>query len=1242
MRLTLTLTLCDGQRARTAQPEESGAAASRPLEITPTRIIAGQEAVSSLYAYEILVKTPEEPGRILEQLGKRVSLLVKEGDKVLHRVFGVVMSIESTRSYTPASAEQTEAGKELSWYKWTIRPALAKACYSRNRLVYNSDELKNISLAGVDESASPAEKLLHLLTSRWDAGSLCISAKARQHLPSFIQLIQNDESDYNFFTRLLAAWGLAFVWTMPDAEDGAEQRERLCLFDAVEADREPFATKAEGERAKEDAALAVMEPVSSHASLWKAHYGVGDLSEGEVALQNYRDVEKGATGASADAVRFSVHDESWDQLTAAPEAQRILATARAARAVSRCCHGQYRYPNGSEAFQALSPGRKVAWREGSRLQGNLAPEYAIIRQSVAATDQNWVVTIDAVPTGVDTAIGVLPRPVRVADRPNLSDSPLTEAEAWPEPRLRCFLAVVEDTSCYGEDDTRNLCKVREIAAWSAAQEGGAKLSNALWVEVASPYADKNSGLLARPRIGNVLVCLDRGDLSIPLALTALFRNSNEAPLARLMTIDRRTRTAASAPTTDVSAVTLRNRTHLPKRTYTASAEDSGREMDLDVPSVVHSGSSGSATSASSGSSSGSSDAAKSGSAGSSGSSGSSGTAASDSGSSGSASSNSSTGSEGGSATSKGDAQSGSGSRDSSGGSDKVAEDATRPMSVTELAANPLPFSQIQLISLDNGVRPVEQREDITNTYLASSVVETVMGFVSEADSSSGYAMAGAAQSAQTIYNSPITRPHFEGVNIYSNSDVLLQSADHQIVNAGGEIVVTAAQGITLRVGKSSIRITESGIQIQSATGKVLNPGAYPAYNTEEQGQSTHLMSNAGLPMSGSILVDSSGVATKGPYVTSIATNQVKSSTVLGSALTVTDFSAKLYAPEITIIGGATIQDTFLNGLIKGVLTGKDIYTTASGTDSFYNSALVDGWKTKGLTAVDFAGSAISTVTQVIGWAGVQGISDKFSSLLSVTGSMIKMNATAMTQASPQIWHYHNHLSEIDTPLAGFFAMSERSSLANIAKKIPSYSWVLGGAVTAGMSVAGGIAGSVFGKKADDADSFTKPIPTDRPNTTSFEDTHGLGSSIGAGVGLAAGLSASLIAKFTSKITASQLMETLGKKLYLSKLQMSVGMAKLDALKDEQTALQKQTDALDKSDLALMLEESAASEKKQTVASDDQGVAANDQKVSESDQAVDKNDSIISHSAQKVSSNEQDSINTQTVSLNTHSGTSLNI
>ena len=106
------------------------------------------------------------------------------------------------------------------------------------------------------------------------------------------------------------------------------------------------------------------------------------------------------------------------------------------------------------------------------------------------------------------------------------------------------------------------------------------------------------------------------------------------------------------------------------------------------------------------------------------------------------------------------------------------------------------------------------------------------------------------------------------------------------------------------------------------------------------------------------------------------------------------------------------------------MTGKDIYTTASGTDSFYNSALVDGWKTKGLIAVDFAGSAISTVTQVIGWAGTLGISDKFSSLLSVTGSMIKMNATAMTQASPHIWHFHNHLSEIDPPLAGFFAKRE--------------------------------------------------------------------------------------------------------------------------------------------------------------------------------------------------------------------------
>lgn len=937
MSLRLTLTIHQSHSTDTATGTDP--APQAPI-ITPTRILSGREAISSLYAYDILVKTTASPQTVLRQLGKRISLEVQENGTTLHRLHGVVMSIESTLSYTPTTAERTESAGELSWYKWTIRPALAKACYSRNRLVYNADELAKQEIPGASKTASPAEKLLHLLVSRWDGANLILSTQAAASLPSFLQLIQNDESDYNFLSRLLATWGLSYTWHMPEATPDTTPRETLCIFDAVSNDREPFQDKTtattQSNSSADDPTAAILAPLSSQSTLWTAHYGIAQLSPGQIALQNYNGNTATDTGAPKPAaILYSIHDESWDQLTQPLATERLTAIALTARSNSSTCRGKYQYlPDEKAPFQALAPGRKITWQNGVRPQALSADTYLITSQTITATDQNWTVTLEAEPARGTTGIGILPRPIQVQDRPGATGDLLAESDSWPAPCLRCFLAIVEDTAYSADTPARNLCKVREITAWS---DGSVNHGNTLWVESASPYADANSGLLARPRQGNVLICLDRGDLSIPLALTALFRDSNTTPMAQLKTMDRQTRQNTQAPTVDTTAVTLRNRTRLPKRTYTKDSSHSDWEIDL---TVIAEGTNSSTT---------------------------------------------------------------------------AAEASTRPMSVNDLAAHPLPFSQIQLISLDNGVKPVEQSEHITNTYLASSITETVMGFVSEADSSSGYAMAAAAQSAQEIYNSPITRPHFEGVNIYSNSDVLQQSADHQILNAGGEIVLTAAQGITLRVGKSSIRITESGIQIASATGKVLHPGAYPAYNTEEDSQASHLLSGAGLPMSGSIQVDSSGVSTRGPYVTATATNQVKQSTVLGSGLTITDFSAKLYAPQTTIIGGATIQDTVMNGITNTALTLKDIPTTSSSTDTYYNAPLQDGWKTKGLNAMDFSGSSIRTVMQAVGRVGAKSIASKLSSLVSVTGSMLKLDASAMTQASPQLWRYHTHLAELAPP-----------------------------------------------------------------------------------------------------------------------------------------------------------------------------------------------------------------------------------
>lgn len=914
---------------------------------TPTRILSGREAISSLYAYDVLVKTTATPQSVLQQLGKRISLEVQEHSTTLHRIHGVVMSIESTLSYTPTTAERTEGAGELSWYKWTIRPALAKACYSRNRLVYNADELAKQEIPGASGTATPAEKLLRLLVSRWDGGDLCLSAQAAAHLPTFIQLIQNDESDYNFLSRLLATWGLAYTWQMKEATSGATPQELLYIFDAVSNDREPFLLSPEdtssettSSTSQEDPTSAILEPLSSQASLWTAHYGIGQLSPGQIALQNYNATPQAAPKATQpSAPLYSLHDESWDQLATPLASERLTAIAPAAHS-SNICRGKYQYRPGEAPFQALTPGRKITWKNGVRAQALSADTYLITSQTITATDQNWSVTLE--------------------------------------------------------------------------------------------------------------------------------------------------------------------------------------------------------------------------------------------------------------------------------------------------------------------VKPVEQSEHITNTYLASSITETVMGFVSEADSSSGYAMAAAAQSAQEIYNNPITRPHFESVSVYSNSDVLQQSADHQILNAGGEIVLTAAQGITLRVGKSSIRITESGIQIASATGKVLHPGAYPAYNTEADSQATHLLSNAGLPMSGSILVDSSGVSSRGPYVSSTATNQVKQSTVLGSGLTITDFSAKLYAPQTTVIGGATLQDTFMSGILNTVLALKDVPTTVCSGDSFYNAPLQDGWKTKDLNAMDFAGSSIRTVMQAVGWIGTLGLSSKLSSLVSVTGSMLKLDSSAMTQASPQLWRYHTHLAELDTPLAGFFAMSERASMSNIFKKIPAYSLLLGGATAAGGSMLGAFAGSKIQEMLEDTshtDTFTKPDATARPDTTSFAVTDGLGSSIGAGVGLTLGTAgagvAALLASKAGK-TTEQIMNQLANRCYLSKRNLTLGMEDVEALKKSQTLLQEENDALDKKELALNNKETAVKSTGQAVSADSDTLTANTRTVSDTSETVNETSNTINQAEQTVSASERNAIDADANTLSTNSGTQLNI
>lgn len=925
------------------------------------RLISGTLELSALYSFKFLIKVrPGDEGltscvKAMQQLlGSRIRVDLRAGNSRLQTVLGIIMSIESSTQYGK--------GEDAGWYVWTIRPELAQSCYSCGRRIFADSQ--QITKAGDGNDSESSVSLVDVLTAyyrvRWNT-DITFDTAVRKRIPDTIQLRQNDESDYNFLTRLLAAWGLGYTW------DFSGSRESITVYDAVDSSL----PRSAGDLKSLTADIPTMHPVSSGSSMWKLSYGVQNLlHRSDPLVENYNAVVKQNEGC------VSLHDESWDQRLGTSFERDTVGIFRSRNDNGRSCHGAVTVQEEADATNAsrLRLRGKVQWATDTA-QYSSSDIYYITRMQFSAANKSWEVIINGRTPDEQSGLGILPKPVHLNNSPDLSEDELICGDSWPEPQPRYFLAVVEDGSIFSNTDedivstlpSRNLCKVREIAPQSIKKSDSVQitLENTLWVELGSPFADKDSGLLTRPRKGNVLLCLDRGDLSIPLAVSSLFRDNNAAPFAELHTLDRKTRKDANSNVTDYSAVTLRNRTHVPARDFRLEkAGLSKTELDLNV-------------------------------------------------------------------------RDGSPGTDSSAASSRYDVQATRPISVKELASNRLPFNQIQMVSLDNGVQPVEQKEAISNVYLSSAVVETITGMALDMDNSS-YVMAGAAKDALNTLNTPITRPHFEGISMYTNSDMLLQSADHQIINAGGEIVVTAAQAITLRVGRSSIRISEDGVEISCPAGLVQNPGAYAPYHSKTTGQIGKCSSNQGMALGGSIQVGTSGVTVKGPYVTNFATNMFKASTFLGSSFTVSDYAAKLYAPTTTIVGGAAWVDSVNNivtgGFIKSLAFDTSLSETT--TSTAYSGPLVDGRKlaapelSNGTgTAASILAGGLGLATSLMGHIKNQGAS--YKNLVSVTGSLLKLAPDTLEEYADHINRYALSLCDKVAPLAGFKALQTRTGIENI-------------------------------------------------------------------------------------------------------------------------------------------------------------------------------------------------------------------
>ncbi|MCP4101032.1 MAG: hypothetical protein GY750_06365 [Lentisphaerae bacterium] len=60
--------------------------------------------------------------------------------------------------------------------------------------------------------------------------------------------------------------------------------------------------------------------------------------------------------------------------------------------------------------------------------------------------------------------------------------------------------------------------------------------------------------------------------------------------------------------------------------------------------------------------------------------------------------------------------------------------------------------------------------------------------------------------------------HFEGINMYSNKDVLNQAAQSQYINAGNDITICAGNSITLQVGRTKISVKDGGASMSTQYG----------------------------------------------------------------------------------------------------------------------------------------------------------------------------------------------------------------------------------------------------------------------------------------------------------------------------------------------------------------------------------------------------------------------------------------
>ncbi|MCP3968500.1 MAG: hypothetical protein GY750_14220 [Lentisphaerae bacterium] len=169
---------------------------------------------------------------------------------------------------------------------------------------------------------------------------------------------------------------------------------------------------------------------------------------------------------------------------------------------------------------------------------------------------------------------------------------------------------------------------------------------------------------------------------------------------------------------------------------------------------------------------------------------------------------------------------------------------------------------------------------------------------------------------------------FEGINMYSNNDVLSQAAQSQYINAGKNIKISAAGSITLQVGRSKITIKDDGVKMKTSFGAPQMSCGFASKYSGPQNASPEQV-NWGLPSFSSYVSIMPGKACMfAPYTYSMGTYEAKIKTWFGTELGGRIGNTSIKGMKTDVAGGFNSDDFIKRSIEVSRDMAKDI-TAAS-------------------------------------------------------------------------------------------------------------------------------------------------------------------------------------------------------------------------------------------------------------------------------------------------------------------------